>query len=156
MLVVDINEPEPRTSRPALRPEEAPAGSTWSQDSWLTGQPVILVVDDDEDSRDTIATLLEGQDLSVIQASNGEAALRVAAALPVTAIVLDVVLPDLTGFDICRILREDPATRDVPVIMLTALTQVADEVTGVLAGANSYLVKPVSRQTLLQHLRNVI
>jgi len=123
---------------------------------WLEDRPVVLVVDDDEDARETVATLLGGHGLSVVQVSTGEAALTVAACFPVAAIILDVLLPDWTGFDVCRALRADPATREIPVIMLTALTEVAEEVSGVLAGADAFLVKPASRQKLLQHLRDLI
>jgi DNA-binding response OmpR family regulator len=157
MPVIDISEEERQaTPAPALRPEGEPSAALRDTGTWLAGRPVILVVDDDEDSRETIAAMLAGHDISVIQASTGEATLHLAATFALSAIVLDVVLPDRTGFDICRMLREDPATAGIPVVMLTALTALADEVTGVLSGANSYLVKPVSRQTLLRHLEDVI
>ena len=122
----------------------------------LAARPVILVVDDDDDARETVATLIGSQGLSVVQVSTGEAALTVAACFPVAAVILDVLLPDWTGFDVCRALRADPATQDIPVIMLTALTEVAEEVSGVLAGANAFLVKPASRERLLQHLSDLL
>lgn len=137
------------------REEEAgsfPTGSEMRHED----RPIVLVVDDDDDARETVATLLGCHDIAVIEVATGEAAFTVARCFPVAAIILDVLLPDWTGFDICRALRANPATKDIPVIMLTALTGVAEEVSGVLAGANAFLVKPASRKQLLQHLRDLL
>lgn len=156
MLVIDIDAVTEAAPLPAQDEQQHLLGSPLGWGGTAPYRPVVLVVDDDEDARATVATMIEGDDISVIRVSTGEAALHAVAVFPIAAIVLDVLLPDWTGFDICRILRDDPETRHVPIIMLTALTRVADEVAGVLAGADAYLIKPVSREKLLMHLRDVI
>jgi DNA-binding response OmpR family regulator len=161
MPVVDadqrIAEQAPSALRDATGPEPSQQfDASPTGDTWLATHPLVLVVDDDEDARETIAAMLNGQGVSTVHASTGEAAFELAVALPISAIVLDVMLPDRTGFDVCRTLRENPETRRIPVILLTALTRVTDELTGILAGADAYLVKPVSRDRLLLHLRDVL
>ena len=154
MLSTQVRPWAPALSPAAPRDETEPVRI--ASEPLLAERPVILVVDDDDDARETVATLLGSQGLSVVQVSTGEAALTVAACFPVAAVILDVLLPDRTGFDVCRALRADPATQDIPVIMLTALTEVAEEVSGVLAGADAFLVKPASRDRLLQHLSDLL
>lgn len=155
MPVMDVDERTgPQWQAPPL--ERRVLDPAWGRATVPTDRPLVLVVDDDPDARDTVAVMLESDDISVIKASTGEAALYVVAAFPVSAIVLDVLLPDRNGYEICRFLRDDPETRGIPIIMLTALTRVVDEVAGVVAGADAFLVKPVSREQLLLHVRDLV
>ena len=116
----------------------------------------VLVVEDDEDAREGVRLLLAGQGLRVLEAGSVGAALETLRGGPVDAVLLDVVLPDGSGHEVSGAMRADPAHERTPVLMLTALDGVQDEVGGVLAGADAYLVKPVSRETLLTRLADVL
>jgi DNA-binding response OmpR family regulator len=118
--------------------------------------PTVLVVDDDAETRETLAVQLTGYGLSVMQASTGHAALEVVRAMDIAAVILDVVLPDGCGYEVCHELRAPTSRPRIPVIMITALTGVLDEVRGVLAGADAYLVKPVASRDLIRRLQEII
>jgi DNA-binding response OmpR family regulator len=123
---------------------------------WLCARPRVLIVDDDEDTRAMLAQLLGRDGLAVLEAPDARSALRLAQSGKIAAVILDVRLPDGTGFEVCRMLRENPATARLRVLMLTALSGITDELTAVMAGADAYMVKPVRRDDLLRWLRNVI
>jgi putative two-component system response regulator len=129
-------------------------GSEWSPLPYE--QPKVLVVDDDDDTRETVAMLLQRAGVTVLQAGTADAALRLSKSEQVSAVILDVMLPDSNGFEVCRLLRDDQDTRRIRVIMLTSLSGITDEVTGILAGADAYLVKPVRRAELLRRLGELI
>jgi pilus assembly protein CpaE len=102
----------------------------------------ILVVDDDIDSLKLIGLLLQRQGYEVTAASNGTQAIARAAAERPDLIILDVMMPDLDGYEICRRLRANPITQPIPIIMFTAKTLIDDKVQGFEAGADDYLSKP--------------
>ncbi len=102
----------------------------------------ILVVDDDIDSLKLISLLLQRQGYEVTAASNGTQAIARAAAERPDLIILDVMMPDLDGYEICRRLRANPITQPIPIIMFTAKTLIDDKVQGFEAGADDYLSKP--------------
>jgi DNA-binding response OmpR family regulator len=116
----------------------------------------VLVVDDDADARAVIASMLERDGLVALQAGDGETALRMVAQGDVDAVILDVMMPDHSGFEICQRLREDSHARHLPVIMVTALSSLHAEVNGILSGADAYLVKPVRRKDLMDRVREVL
>jgi two-component system OmpR family response regulator len=111
----------------------------------------VLVVDDERRMAAAIRRGLEDQGIAVDLASNGEEALWRAAATSFDAIVLDVMLPGIDGFEVCRRLRHDGIWS--PVVMLTARDAVGDRVSGLDGGADDYLVKPFSFEELLARLR---
>lgn len=102
----------------------------------------ILVVDDDPTALRLIGYSLQQEGYDVLTAANGLDGLAQARQLHPDLVILDIMMPDLDGFEVCRRLRADPATRRLPVLMLTAKGQVADKVAGFRAGADDYLVKP--------------
>ena len=104
----------------------------------------ILVVEDDEDMGALLARGLGAEGYAVDVASNGVDALILAASTPFAATVLDIMLPGMSGFEICRRLREGQPT--VPILLLTARDAVDDRVRGLDAGADDYLVKPFEFQ----------
>jgi DNA-binding response OmpR family regulator len=108
----------------------------------------VLVADDDEDILELVAFRLGRAGYEVITARDGEQALELAREAPPAIAVLDVMMPKLTGYEVTRLLREDPATRDVPVILLTARVQEADVDRGFQSGAADYVRKPFSPQEL--------
>ena len=118
--------------------------------------PTVLVVDDDEDARAVIVSMLERDGLVAVQAADGETALRMVAEGGVDAVILDVMMPDHSGYEVCQRLREDSRGKHLPVIMLTALSSLHAEVSGILSGADAYLVKPVRRKDLMDRVREVL
>jgi cyclic di-GMP phosphodiesterase len=104
----------------------------------------ILVVDDEKFYIDVVVELLNG-DYKVVVAMDGEQALRRAGTDPLPdLILLDIMMPDMSGYELCKRLKQNPATRDIPVIFLTVKSEVADEVKGFELGAVDYILKPVS------------
>ncbi|MEN9572194.1 MAG: hypothetical protein RL514_49 [Verrucomicrobiota bacterium] len=102
----------------------------------------ILIVDDEPRGRELLGDLLRPQGYQLHFAASGPEALAAAAAHPPDLILLDVMMPDLDGFEVCRRLRADERLREVPVVMLTALDDRESRLTGLAAGADSFLTKP--------------
>ncbi len=109
----------------------------------------ILVVDDEPPIVDLVRFTLEDADVRVIEASDGVEALVVARQAVPDLVLLDVQMPRLDGFEVCRQLRREPALARIPVVMLTAAGQEADRARGRAAGADEYLTKPFSPLALL-------
>ena len=119
-------------------------------------RPVVLVADDDPDILRLVAFRLERAGYDVVQAADGEAALRAATEVEPDLAVLDVMMPKLTGYDVTRRLREGEATKRMPVILLTARVQEADVERGFEAGADDYLKKPFSPQELRARVHAIL
>lgn len=111
----------------------------------------VLVVDDDDAIRTTLARSLAAEGYAVEVAADGREALQVARDRAPDLVVLDLMLPGITGLDVCRRLRE--AEQHLPIVLLTARDAVADRVTGLEAGADDYLVKPFAFEELLARVR---
>lgn len=109
----------------------------------------LLVVEDDDDIRELIAFNLEMSNLEVFKAKNGEEAIEIAESEYPDIIILDVMLPGIDGFEVCRYLKKNAATRDVPIIMLTARSEDSDVVKGLEIGADDYITKPFSPRILI-------
>ncbi len=109
----------------------------------------ILVVDDAPDILRLIEMMLKTAGYRVITAKNGGEALRVAASEKPDLVLLDIMMPDLSGLEVCQQLRAQPALADAPIIILSALTQPPDRVKGLRAGADDYMTKPPDREELL-------
>lgn len=109
----------------------------------------VLVVDDEPDILDLVELTLLSEDFDVITATNGAEALAAAAAEAPDLVLLDVSMPDLDGFEVMQALRENPATRDIPVIMLTARAQISDKLRGLSSGADDYITKPFEPSDLV-------
>jgi len=118
----------------------------------------VLVVDDERDFRHlmTMFLLRSKMPIDVDAVSNGFDALRQARAQPPDLILLDVMMPGMDGFDVCRELRAGERTRAIPVLMLTALDEVSDRTRGFLVGADDYLGKPFDRGELLARVRRIL
>lgn len=116
-------------------------------------RPIILVVDDTPDNLAVLSSLLKDE-YRVKVASSGEKALKIAAASnPPDLILLDIMMPGLDGYDVCQRLKLDPLTRDIPVIFLTAKTDVESEKRGLELGAVDYITKPISPPIVLARVR---
>jgi two-component system response regulator MprA len=117
-------------------------------------RPRLLVVDDDEDVRDSLHRALGYAGYAVATAANGADALSAVARAPVDLIIMDVLMPMLDGLDACRALRE--RGDDTPVLVLTARDAVDDRVAGLDAGADDYLVKPFALRELLARVNALL
>ncbi len=116
----------------------------------------VLVVDDEEDILELVRYHLARDRQRVSLASSGEEALRKVRADPPHLVVLDLMLPGMDGLETARILKSDPSTRDIPVIMLTAKGEEADVVAGLELGADDYVTKPFSPRVLTARIRAVL
>ncbi|PWK60674.1 diguanylate cyclase domain-containing protein [Roseicyclus mahoneyensis] len=120
----------------------------------MTGR--ILVVDDVATNRIVMKVKLAAACYAVDQADCGTAALIAARANPPDLILLDVVMPDMSGLEVCRKLKADPETADIPVILITALADRESKMAGLEAGADDFLTKPVDEVTLLARVRSLL
>ncbi|OGR13741.1 MAG: hypothetical protein A2277_04130 [Desulfobacterales bacterium RIFOXYA12_FULL_46_15] len=114
----------------------------------------ILVVDDVAQNRKLLTGLLTKQGYRVRPASDGALALRSAVLKPPDLVLLDVMMPGIDGFETCRRLKNDPATRDIPVIFMTALNDVQDKLKGFEAGGVDYIIKPFSKPEVIARINN--
>jgi DNA-binding response OmpR family regulator len=109
-----------------------------------------LIVEDHPEQADLVSRILRLRDYQPILAEDGESGLRLAREQHPDVMLLDLMLPDINGFDVCRRLRTDPATRLIPVVMLTALNDVQHRVHGFRVGANAYVTKPYGVDALFE------
>jgi signal transduction histidine kinase/CheY-like chemotaxis protein len=151
-------------ARPAVGPSDAARGeaASWEEDTSRPAGPAtaatagsVLVVDDNADMRAYLTRLL-GPHWSVRTTGNGEEALAAVAESPPDIVLTDVMMPRVDGFELLRALRADPATSDIPVIMLTARAGQEASVEGLEAGADDYLAKPFRADELVARVRVVL
>jgi len=116
----------------------------------------ILAVDDQRENLELLEEVLGTAGYDVSLAESGEAALLEVARQPPDCVVLDIMMPRLDGYEVCARLKADPRTRFIPVVMLTALSDVTDKVKGLEAGADDFLNKPFRRQELLARTRSLV
>ena len=116
----------------------------------------ILVVDDNAQNLELLVVYLEDLDCKVTTAVDGLAALEKIADSQVDLILLDVMMPRMSGFEVCRKLKSDPATRDIPIIMVTALNELGDIERAVDSGTDDFISKPVNRLELLTRVRSLL
>jgi two-component system, OmpR family, phosphate regulon response regulator PhoB len=116
----------------------------------------VLIADDDTDIRDLVAFKLEQAGFDVFTADDGPAALSAAQQRVPDLAVLDISMPGMSGLDVCRLLRSDPSTADIRIIMLTARAQETDVEGGFSAGADDYLIKPFSPRELTSRVQALL
>src|SRR5213596_1698533 len=109
----------------------------------------ILVVDDEPEAVELVEFNLKQAGFSVVSAADGAEALKKARAVLPGLIVLDLMLPEVDGLEVCKMLRRDPATKEIPIIMLTAKAAEIDRVLGLELGADDYVTKPFSPRELV-------
>jgi DNA-binding response OmpR family regulator len=121
-------------------------------------QRPVLIIEDDQDIAENLRYNLEHEGLKVRVAETGEKGLAAAldAQSPPALVILDLMLPGMSGTDLCRRLRREPATKRTPIIILTARTSEADRVTGLDLGADDYITKPFSVRELMARVRAVL
>lgn len=121
----------------------------------MASKKTILIVDDEKVGRDTLEALLSSQGYDLAFARNGPETLAMAAKIKPDVILLDVMMPGMTGYDVCRSLRSDPVLADVPVIMITALDDQESYLQGIEAGADDFVSKPFNREKLRARIRTI-
>lgn len=119
----------------------------------MSNTPHILVVDDEESLREMLIYNLESEGYRTTSAENGEAGLLAVAEDPPDVIILDWMMPRLSGIEVCRQLKIRPDTRAIPVILLSARSEDVDKVRGLETGADDYVVKPYSVSELMARVR---
>jgi two-component system alkaline phosphatase synthesis response regulator PhoP len=119
-------------------------------------QPVILVVDDNQQNLELLQAYLEDVDCTAISAHNGLEALDIVRKNPPDLILLDVMMPKMSGFEVCKRLKNDPKTTDIPIIMVTALTEFGDIERGIDSGTDDFLSKPVNKLELLTRIKTML
>ncbi len=116
-------------------------------------RPTILVVDDTPQNLSLMSSLLE-EYYTVKLAPSGARALKITATNPPDLILLDIMMPEMDGYEVCRQLKANPASRDIPVFFVTAITEIESEETGLALGAADYITKPISPSIVLARVRN--
>jgi two-component system cell cycle response regulator len=117
---------------------------------------LILVVDDVPANVKLLDVKLTAEYYTVVTAKGGQEALIIAETQPIDLILLDVMMPGMDGFEVCRLLKANPKTTHIPVIMVTALTSIADRVAGLQAGADDFLSKPIQDLALFTRIRHLL
>jgi len=116
-------------------------------------QPHVLIVEDEDSQREILGYNLEAEGFRTTRATNGEDGLLFAREDPPDVIVLDWMMPQLSGIEVCRQLKMKPATASIPIIMLSAKSEDVDKVRGLETGADDYVVKPYSVSELMARVR---
>lgn len=131
-----------------IRPQPAPA-----QDYTPGTAPRILLVEDNPDNRNIYRVILEHTGYTVVEATDGEEALRAAREENPDLILMDLSIPKVNGLEVTRILKNDSATRRVPIIALTAFAMASDRLKAAEAGCDGYLAKPVEPRAVVEEVR---
>jgi DNA-binding response OmpR family regulator len=116
----------------------------------------ILIVDDDEDVLLIVQTILDNAGYSAVLARNGREGVEKAIEGKPDLILLDVMMPELSGWEVCTTLKSAPETRQIPIAMLTVKSEIRDLITGMQVGADDYITKPFTRKKLLSTVRRLL
>ncbi|WP_406696873.1 response regulator [Singulisphaera sp. Ch08] len=120
------------------------------------GLPKIVIADDNLQNVELLEAYLSDVDCEIRTAFDGEDTLRVVAEFQPDLLLLDVMMPRLSGFEVCRKLRANPATKDLLILMVTALNEASDFERGVQAGTDDFLTKPVNKVELLCRIKSML
>ena len=120
------------------------------------GEPSVLVVDDNQQNLELLLAYLEDVDCKTLSANDGAGALEVVKTSSPDLILLDVMMPKMSGFEVCRRIKNDPKTTDIPVIMVTALNELGDIERAINSGTDDFLSKPVNKWELVTRVKTML
>jgi two-component system alkaline phosphatase synthesis response regulator PhoP len=118
--------------------------------------PIILVVDDNQENLELLQAYLEDMDCQTVPASDGLQAMEIVADSAPDLILLDVMMPKMSGFEVCKRIKNDPKTSDIPIIMVTALNEFGDIEHGIDSGTDDFISKPVNKLELLTRVKTML
>ena len=118
--------------------------------------PMVLVVDDNQQNLELLQAYLEDIDCETVPAHDGPEALEIVSADAPDLILLDVMMPEMSGFEVCKRIKNDPKTADIPIIMVTALNEFGDIERGIDSGTDDFLSKPVNKLELLTRVKTML
>ena len=119
-------------------------------------KPTILVVDDNSQNLELLQAYLEELECKVISATDGVQALEAVSKENPDLILLDIMMPRMSGFEVCRKLKAEPTTADIPVVMVTALNELGDIERAVAAGTDDFLSKPINKLEMLTRVKSLL
>ncbi len=122
----------------------------------LEKTPTVLVVDDNQQNLELLQAYLEDTDYRTVPARDGAEALEIIGKDPPDLILLDVMMPKMSGFEVCKRIKNDPKTGDIPVIMVTALNEYGDIERAIDSGTDDFLSKPVNKLELLTRVKTML
>ncbi len=125
--------------------------------SLMTAKQTVLIVDDNAQNLELLEVYMEGlPNVRVVTARNGIEAINKVASDPPELILLDIMMPKMSGFEVCKRLKGDPKTRDIIVVMVTALSETGDVERAAECGADDYVSKPIDRAALVDLVKNLL
>ena len=145
--------PAPPTGAKSPAPQPSPAVPA---PATATGPPRVLIADDNPQGVELLEAYLGDSEYEIQTAADGEETLRRVNQWRPDLILLDIMMPKISGFEVCKRLRADPATRDTAVLMITALDQPSDVERAVEAGTDDFLTKPINKSELLLRVRSLL
>ncbi len=119
-------------------------------------EPVVLVVDDNVQNLELLQAYLEDVQCRTLAAEDGLTALEIVQSEPVDLVLLDIMMPRMSGFEVCRRIKGDPESADIPIIMVTALNEFGDIERAIESGTDDFISKPVNKLELLTRVRTML
>ncbi len=118
--------------------------------------PIVLVVDDNQQNLELLQAYLEDTHCQTVPASDGPEALEIISTEPPDLVLLDIMMPKMSGFEVCKRIKNDPKTCDIPVIMVTALSEFGDIERAIDSGTDDFLSKPVNKLELVTRVKTML
>jgi CheY-like chemotaxis protein len=132
------------------------SGTRAQKEQISQGTPTILVVDDNQQNLELLQAYLEDIECKTVPAHDGIEALEIIAQEPPDLILLDVMMPKMSGFEVCKRIKNDPKTNKIPIIMVTALNEFGDIERGIDSGTDDFISKPVNKLELTTRVKTML